>query len=231
MLSTSSISDHALNRQFVLQAEDPVFGCPVLEAKFEVADLNVVRAALTNEADDDPDLNGIYELDCSQLEAIAQAFDIDFAACGRKITLTSWHHTWDAPYLIHSGFELFLMLEGRKPFAKFSSPHPSEWLDEIVVRFKPFVDQGRFVSRTIVKPIHGQSHIPNRGKIPEMRYEYFAVVGQEWRIDADLLLFEVGSKTGWSDALERFEGSLLGYEDWQNDWWLGHRASYQNPAK
>lgn len=24
-------------------------------------------------------------------------------------------------------------------------------------------------------------------------------------------------KTGWTDALEREEGTLLGYEDWQND--------------
>jgi hypothetical protein len=30
-------------------------------------------------------------------------------------------------------------------------------------------------------------------------------------------------KTGaWNENLERLEGLLFGYEDWQNDWWIEH---------
>ena len=31
------------------------------------------------------------------------------------------------------------------------------------------------------------------------------------------MLVAVELKEGWNNALERYEGSLLGYEDWQND--------------
>ena len=28
----------------------------------------------------------------------------------------------------------------------------------------------------------------------------------------------------WNDDLERLQGSLFGYEDWQNDWWIEHKV-------
>jgi hypothetical protein len=28
----------------------------------------------------------------------------------------------------------------------------------------------------------------------------------------------------WDDDLERLQGSLLGYEDWENDWWIEQRS-------
>ena len=31
------------------------------------------------------------------------------------------------------------------------------------------------------------------------------------------LLMDNAAKSGWSEGLERMQGSLLGYEDWQND--------------
>jgi hypothetical protein len=33
----------------------------------------------------------------------------------------------------------------------------------------------------------------------------------------------VRAKGGWNDTLERLEGMLYGYEDWQNDWWADYR--------
>jgi hypothetical protein len=40
---------------------------------------------------------------------------------------------------------------------------------------------------------------------------------------AYIALFE--NRTGeWNDDLERREGSLLGYDDWQNDWWIEQRV-------
>jgi hypothetical protein len=45
----------------------------------------------------------------------------------------------------------------------------------------------------------------------------YALPGEEWRIDAYLLLWKTAEKVGWGEGFERLEGSLLGYEDWQND--------------
>ena len=35
--------------------------------------------------------------------------------------------------------------------------------------------------------------------------------------------FDQKAKVGWNDTLERLEGMLYGYEDWQNDWWADYR--------
>ena len=131
-----------------------------------------------------------------------------------------WHSLREAPYLIHTGFELALMLEGRKPFAKFANHYPSEWFDELIGRFDPFVEEGRIVRRILTRPFPEPGCSSNGDVLEGVRDVYFALPGQEWRIDAYLLLCEVGSKAGWSDALVHYEGSLLGYEDWQNDWWI-----------
>jgi hypothetical protein len=55
-----------------------------------------------------------------------------------------------------------------------------------------------------------------------IRSVYFALPGEEWRIDKYIAAIE--NQTGaWNDELERLQGSLLGYENWQNDWWIEHR--------
>ena len=49
------------------------------------------------------------------------------------------------------------------------------------------------------------------------RIVMYALPHQEWRIDAMILLLETAAKSGWSEGFERMQGSLLGYEDRQND--------------
>lgn len=48
-----------------------------------------------------------------------------------------------------------------------------------------------------------------------------------WRIEAYLLLWATAEKSGWNAGFERMEGSLLGYEDWQND---VHLARWRRPG-
>jgi hypothetical protein len=43
---------------------------------------------------------------------------------------------------------------------------------------------------------------------------------QSWRIDAYLSMQQAAALAGWNEALERLQGSLLGHEDWQSDWWM-----------
>jgi hypothetical protein len=57
---------------------------------------------------------------------------------------------------------------------------------------------------------------------------YFAIPDQDWRIDAYVRLAENGCKNGWDDTHERRQGELLGYEDWQNDWWIENRRSLRS---
>ena len=87
-----------------------------------------------------------YSLNPDDLRTVTAAFGVAFDPGGRDVVLAPWHPIRDAPYLVHTGFELALMLEGRKPLAAFSSTDPCEWLDDLMRRFDPFVARGRFVS-------------------------------------------------------------------------------------
>ena len=55
------------------------------------------------------------------------------------------------------------------------------------------------------------------------RQVFYARCGEEWRIDAFMLLWQQLDHGSWNETLERLHGALLGYTDEQNDWWLAHR--------
>ncbi|WP_312858555.1 hypothetical protein [Rhizobium sp. G21] len=115
------------------------------------------------------------------------------------------------PYLIHTEFELPLMLEGRKPLAVFSSDPESDWFDELKSRFAPHVAAKTFVERDDLTTWE------HRGVSHPIRKLLYALSAEAWRIQAYLDLWSEGA---WDDTHERREGELLGYEDWQIDWWL-----------
>lgn len=208
-------------RHFVLQALDPALDCPVLEARFRADEPSRLQTIIGDPADDDPDLRNVYSLDPGQLDAITASFDVRFDAGDREVWLGPWQSIRETPYLVHTGFELPLMLEGRKPLAKFSDGYPSEWLQALMARFKPFVGQGLIDCRVIDDPWPKPRRITGDRVVEGHREVYFTLPGEEWRVEANRLLFDVCLKTGWNDTLERLEGRLLGYEEWQNDWWLG----------
>lgn len=67
--------------------------------------------------------------------------------------------------------------------------------------------------------------LARRPDLQGMRDVYFALPGDEWRIDAYIEMCAEArlSSRNEVNAFERRQGTLLGYEDWQNDWWLEHR--------
>jgi hypothetical protein len=139
-----------------------------------------------------------------------------------------------APYLIHTGFELPLMLDGRKPFAKFSDvyPDPNGWLCELMGRFAPFVAAGEIICRVIDEPWPKPHRTRDGRSLLGVRQVFYTLPGEEWRVDAHQLVYEVGLKTGWNDTFERLEGRLLGYEEWQIAWWIGRGVlAYQRKQK
>ncbi len=119
------------------------------------------------------------------------------------------------PYLVHTNRELGLMLRGSKPLAYFGYLRGNE-PDCMLRYFRMFdrhVSDGRFIKRVETEEV----------SVPYLPYKHFdrwfyALPDQAWRISAMLsLLHEPGA---WSDDREGRFGSLLGYEDWQNDFWL-----------
>ena len=116
----------------------------------------------------------------------------------------------------HTGRELDLMLEGKKPLAMFYA-EVGEFPDEELVpedKFASFVDSGRFVRGETTE--EGQHH-PKLGSNVRVKYVFFALRAEAWRIEAMKLLRRESGKSGWSETCERMEGSLLGYTDEEND--------------
>ncbi len=119
------------------------------------------------------------------------------------------------PYVIHTGRELELMLQGKKPLSVFCDDIESSYSEEIIPEkaFAPFVLNGTLKKR---------EHIS--GVTPlQLRRVLYAVLSEEWRLDAFLLLREVADKSGWNESMERMEGRLLGYEEWQCDFHIQNR--------
>ena len=134
--STSVMTRSApLSTQFILEAFDCDRWCPVLQALLHVDDLDALRAILDDSATDDLDLRYTYHLDNADIAAIIARFDVAFdhrqlEASDLVVSLFRRRSRLDkTPYLVHTGYELPLLLDGRKKLAKMSAPYPPERFD------------------------------------------------------------------------------------------------------
>ncbi len=139
---------------------------------------------------------------------------------GRNQGLPS--HLRELSYEIHTNRELEFMLKGIKPLAWFSDmifDDHDMW--EPDKEFERQVGLGKFVKheeRELWEP-----YTSNGRRIKGRWTRFYALKDEAWRIHAFILLKKLMDKHPWSDALERMEGSLLGYTDEQNDEWLEKR--------
>jgi hypothetical protein len=208
---------------FVLQGFDAVTDTVCAEWRVRIGDVDQLRALLAPESATDPALNcrysGLSELIMRKIGALCIPPIVPDAIL---TGLSRPHLAFDViPYLIHTNFELPLMLDGRKPLAVFGDVYPSDWFDELLAPFEPFVASGQILRRIIDTPAPAlkQQHPDLDG----MRDVLFALPDQAWRIDA--YVKDILNRTrDWDDDLERRQGALLGYEDWQNDWWIEQRS-------
>ena len=217
-------------RRFILQALDPEHGSPVFEALFRVIDLDKLRALLGSCADNDPDLDGSYKLDASDLVELFKLFGVVFNPGEYETLLCPWHSLREAPYLVHTGYELPLMLEGRKPFSYFVEEYPPHHHSGEEY-FEAYASKGLIQRHVELEPFVA----PMRGMGGQMfegvRIVSYALKGEEWRIPAWKLIRTAAQKSGWNAQFERLEGMLLGYEDWQNDWWIAQFAKRAGTEK
>lgn len=114
----------------------------------------------------------------------------------------------------HTGRELSLMLAGRKPLAMFFV-EISELPNEVLVPERAFaehIESGRFVRGEITLE---SGYSITLGRNAHIRYVFYALSSEAWRIAAMSLLREsfAKSKCPWNESLERIEGTLLGYSD------------------
>jgi hypothetical protein len=207
---------------FIIEASDREQCCAVLQARFHVPDLDVLRAVLGEDAADDTDFwarNYQLEND-AELAAVVAAFDVQFdvsALVGRQIEtcLYRLRRLSGTPYLVHTGYELPLLLDGRKKLACMYNEYPPNRF-EGEDRFDHWVAQGILRREEFLDPFERP--------IKEwfgVRTVYYTPKGEEWRIPAFRLVQDAFRKSGgWNEYFERLEGMLYGYEDWQNDWWI-----------
>jgi hypothetical protein len=209
--------------RFVVEIYDTDTECIASEIGFEVADMKDLLAILRI---DDFEMHAGYHLEAEDMAALNERIGLALDV-GAQLAWLRWRRYWDdAPYQLHGGRELALMLAGTKPLAAFVGPHrPGEEDIGIPERvFAPHVASGRFVMRETIEP-------PLSDWDPPTRRVLYALPHEAWRIDAYLLLWRTAEKSGWNDGFERMQGSLLGYEDWQNDWHIAHMPElYARPA-
>jgi hypothetical protein len=208
--------------RFILQAYHAEYACPAFETMFTVERLEDLQALLGPDAQKDPDIEQFYWLDPADLVAISQRFGVAFDAGDRDVALIRWRTLRETPYVVHTGYELPLMLDGRKKLARFHHeypPHQHGWEDA----FDCFVTQG-LLHKEVDVVTFDKPHRHASGQVFEgLRTAWYTPKGEEWRIKAFRLIEKAQSKGGWNDTLERLEGMLYGYEDWQNDWWADYR--------
>jgi hypothetical protein len=207
-------------KYFVLQALDPDHGSPVLETRFRVEEPEQLHTLL-KDTGDDGEFERSYILTASELGTINERFQTLFDPEGREVWLTPWHTIRNIPYLVHSGYELPLLLEGRKQLARFHEVYPPDhhFYEE---KFDRYVAEGLLHKEVVIEPFERPQKLWDGSEAEGERTVYYARKGEEWRIPATKLLWEAIVKSGWSLDFERLEGMLYGYEDWQMDWWIDH---------
>lgn len=197
---------------FLLKFLSPETGCSAHEMRFE-APMEAVAAILDIETSELTE--HLFYLEKGELDGLSSMLALPFPEPDGEVVLTRPQWIDSVPYLVHTNFELALMLDGRKPFAMFSDEESSWIPKEIRAYFRPYVDKGAIIER--VEPFV-------EGKFRLVRILY-ALPKEEWRFDA---YTELMSERHWTDESEYRLGRLLGYTEEQCQWWIRQRREARN---
>lgn len=204
---------------FILSAVDPDLLYPWLEVRFETDDLDTLRRILELDAARDADFERVYLLTPAEVAVVCHAFGIGFEHGSREAFLFKHVDTGvRIPYLVHTGYELALMVQGRKPFGFIDFDSDSPRSVKLKEKFDAYVAQG---------VLHSQEFIFDAAARPSRRIGQILYTrkGEEWRLSAlEFIRQNINRHGDGCENMERLEGALLGYEKWQNDWWIDHLA-------
>jgi len=120
--------EHACTNLFVFQAFDQITQTVCAEWRVRIDDMDQLRSILAPESEDDPVLeyryDGLSRTDICRIGKLCRPpivpESVFTAICRPSLAFDG------TPYLIHTNFELPLMLERRKPLAVFGDGYPSE---------------------------------------------------------------------------------------------------------
>jgi hypothetical protein len=113
----------------------------------------------------------------------------------------------------HTGKELQLMLEGKKPLSMFYDDADEERDERIIpeLAFGQLVATGQFSKAERTFEL---AYDPRIGRSRRIRYVLYCLKGQEWRLEAMFLVEKAVLNTPYYDeGLDRMIGYLLGYTD------------------
>lgn len=196
-------------KKFVIEFFDFNTGCVCNDYTVETSNLKDL-SDIINDGEGEFHPSAKYDLTEHNLDQIEVLLNIKFERAGNMARLRSWRFTDELPYKVHTNKELALMLRNEKPLSVFCERFPSNPDFDLIPErfFAPHVDAGLFSTfQCIIADARGI----------ENRFVFYATKGENWRIYAYILLKRTSILSGWSEGFERMEGSLLGYEDWQND--------------
>jgi hypothetical protein len=215
-----------MERQFFLQAVDARSGFIVAETALALPFVAALGSVIAADPQD-PEFRRTYRLDKNQLAALLDLGNAAFDPGSHEAELSSWDPAADLPYRLHAGRELPLMLAGLKPLSYFCGVWPpgDRFVEIPEHLFDPHVETGRFTKRDFITSWNvNWDAVETTRKVRGLRTVLYALRGEEWRIDAFILLLNTAEKTGWNETAIRLEGSLLGYEEWQNDAFIAASA-------
>jgi hypothetical protein len=197
------------SERFVIEFVSPETGCICDDISFETADVTGLSKLVNGDASGFHPA-GTYALDAVSLGEISSKLGISFGKYTGDARIRVWRITDELPYKVHTNRELALMLRGEKPLAVFCEWLPSNPDFELIPerQFAPHVEARLLIAF---------EYVVDAAKGRRARYVLYARSGEEWRVPAYMLLKKTATKSGWNEGFERMEGSLLGYEDWQND--------------
>lgn len=217
----------AAENRYVLEAIDSGTASINHDVSFKITDIAELCSVLDIPAQEFA-ANASYPLETSAVSKLKSHYGLKFDDAGFEVWLRPHNSNDDLPYKIHTGRELAMMLAGTKPLTVFIDDYPKHHDLNVIPEkeFEPHVGAGRLIKREMIVPPAPDAPVINGERIGVRRVLY-ALPGHEWRIDAYLQLWETWKKTGWTAAPERQEGTLLGYEEWQNNI---HMKGWKRPA-
>jgi hypothetical protein len=104
-----------------------------------------------------------------------------------------------------------MMVAGQKPLAMFYGDAESGPDERIIPeqRFSSYVENGEFVKSELVLEY---AEDPRTNRPIKVRYVFYALISEQWRIEAVRLAVKVMAKMGRADeGLDRIMGTLLGH--------------------
>ena len=190
--------------QFTIRKIDPETDGFLWEQHFQFDDPDAIARLL---GIDPLEAGHSVRLDSREYAQIAKLAGL---AIDDGVDIAELHYRATYPILFpasHTGRELLLMLQGKKPLSVFTTDWPRDDIETFVPNsfFSPHVESGRFQRyERVFRNWGGLGH--------DVLQVAFVVPGESWRVQAYFCLWELALKYGWNEGFERLEGYLLGYE-------------------